>query len=319
MSKGRELLLTLAIVMAAVAATVGTQTLAAKAAGAATARTVTGQSAQFTRTGCRPTVEYNFTTTGTPQGGATQWNRSCGDQQRVHIRCWDQLDNVTSVYNGGWVYSSAIASGQNCHRLGEELVRFGWEARSAPGSPVVTSWIWRRPGFQPAIKTTAAHITRVGATGPFFIKAQNSPVCVKASPNQAGTTVVQGDYHASDCRKMFFDQRGTINGKPYGRWETATPVHVMASVDCGKVTLENQNSVGDLWVKDVTGGGFPTFWINKMCDAELGGHNCVEALAATGTITQQWTVANMRTSPGFFFAIHLIQLAASRTRVTAGC
>lgn len=146
---------TLVILAVALPATVGTQMLAADAAHASVRTTTSVHSVQHQsgtetahpRNSCTPRVEYNFTTTGTPQGGATQWITSCNLQQRVHIRCWDQLDNKITPYDGGWVYSATIASGQNCHRLGEELVRFGWQYRVGPGSPEHTSWIWIRPGF----------------------------------------------------------------------------------------------------------------------------------------------------------------------------
>lgn len=146
---------TLVILAVALPATVGTQMLAAYAASAVThSASVTarpypeGANLVNSARRCTPKVEYNLTTTGTPQGGATQWATSCNLQQRVHIRCWSQLDNKITPYDGGWVYSTTIASGQNCHLLGEELVRFGWQYRVGPGSPEHTSWIWIRPGFR---------------------------------------------------------------------------------------------------------------------------------------------------------------------------
>ncbi len=176
--------------------------------------------------------------------------------------------------------------------------------------------------------TASAHQPRTGATGPFFIVALHYPACVKASPNRPGTTVIQGDYHARDCRKVFFDVRGHVNGKPYGRWETATPVHVLAAPNCDLVSLQNQNSVGDLWVENVSGGRLEM--VSKHCDETEGLSNCVYVLAASGTIGLAWIVVDKEVHQGYFTAVrtvqqpvHLVpQLARSFHRqpsIQAGC
>jgi len=157
-------------------------------------------------------------------------------------------------------------------------------------------------GLTLATSSPASSSTR--ATGPFFIVALNYPACVKASPNRPGTTVVQGDYHMRDCRKVFFDQRGTVGGKPYGRWETSTPVHVIAAPTCDLVSLQNQNATGDLWVENISGGHLQM--VNKHCD-EADGSNCLVVLAASGHIGVAWIVINENQHPGFFTGVRTVQ------------
>jgi hypothetical protein len=154
------------------------------------------------------------------------------------------------------------------------------------------------------------------ATGPFFVRAHFSPVCIKATPDRVGSNVVEGDYHASDCRKMFFDQLGHVDGFAYGQWLTAGG-HAVAAPECFRVTLEASHSTGTSWVTYLSATG-QTFLVNKRCD-EGAGRNCLEVLAADGNIGDAWVVINRNQNPGFFTDMRIVPLASPRPQARAGC
>lgn len=153
------------------------------------------------------------------------------------------------------------------------------------------------------------------ATGPFFVRAQHSPVCIKVSPDQPGTHAVQGDYHAGDCRKLFFDQLGHVNGFAYGQWMT-TGKHALAAPTCGVVDLEASHGTGTSWVTYLAATG-QTYLVNKRCD-EKDGSNCLIVIAATGQPGDTWSVLDRRI-PGFFTNMRIVPLASSHPQVRAGC
>jgi len=168
-----------------------------------------------------------------------------------------------------------------------------------------------------ALTVPASASTR--ATGPFILKAQSANVCVKATPNRPGTAVIQGDYSEGDCRKLFFDRIGFVNGNPYGEWETAGGRTALSSLNCSTVTLQATHATGTSWVTYILGGGHPIKLINKRCDGNIGNSDCVEALAATGDIGAPWFVINWRQNPGYFTSMHIIQTSAGPRTSRAGC
>ncbi len=148
--------------------------------------------------------------------------------------------------------------------------------------------------------------TRVGP-GPNFIKALNANVCVSVSPDEPNTTVLQGDYAAGNCRKMFFVLEGHHNGFQLGEWETRSG-NSMASPNCtfqngGTVSLAPPHSAGTVWVIFVQGGGAPIQIVNRRCD----NGDCLQVLAASGSIGQAWHVVNKRVQTGYFTNMNIIQ------------
>jgi hypothetical protein len=156
------------------------------------------------------------------------------------------------------------------------------------------------------------------ATGPFFIKTLNANVCVKATPDQAGTLVIQGDYDERDCRKLFFDRIGFVNGFPYGEWETAGG-HALAAATCGDGTpihLAAEHATGTSWVTYIQMAGQQRI-INKRCDGQAGS-NCSEALSASVNLGQPWVLLNWRQHHGTFTNLAIIRQSAPLT-ARAGC
>lgn len=163
------------------------------------------------------------------------------------------------------------------------------------------------------------------ATGPFFIKTLNHQsgkpvVCIKVTPDQVGSTVIQGDESKGDCRKMFFSRAGFVNGHPYGEIQTSAPLDLAATSDCSHVTLAKHGATGTIWVQYVTGSGVPQYIINRHCNSQFGGStNCNAALSASGTPRSDWLITKLGT-PGYLQAVVWLQVSAPVSRhVSAGC
>ena len=187
----------------------------------------------------------------------------------------------------------------------------------------------RRTILTALIATTAALCVAIpasGATGPFFIKTLNHQsgkpvVCIKVSPDQVGSKVVQGDESKGDCRKMFFSRAGFVNGHPYGEIQTSAPLDLAATSDCSHVTLAKHGATGTIWVQYVTGSGVPQYIINRHCNAQFGGStNCNAALSASGTPGSDWLIAKLGMN-GFLQAVVWLQVTspAGHRHVSAGC
>lgn len=161
-------------------------------------------------------------------------------------------------------------------------------------------------------------VQQVRATGPFFLKTANANVCVAVTPDQPGAIPLQGDYNTRHCRKLFFDQRGHVSGFPYGQWLT-TGGNALASVDCAHVDLAAAQSTGTSWVTFISGRA--TYLVNKRCDEQHEHSNCLDVLAASGTVGREWNVINRLSTPGFFASMRIVSVSVPRAgrSARAGC
>lgn len=174
-----------------------------------------------------------------------------------------------------------------------------------------------------AIASVCMVIPASAATGPFYIKTQNhapgkNPVCIKVSPDQPGENVVQGDFNSRDCRKMFFNRVGFINGHPYGEIQTSADLD-LASPNCSTVTLEPSGGTGTIWVQYVADIA-KQYIISRHCNSVFGGGtNCVAALSASGVVGSNWIVTRLGTR-GWLQRVVWIQTSSKSARSQrAGC